>query len=131
ASRGALCTLHHKIFDRGAYTVPQDGVLLVSDQAHGTTGFSEALMCHHGKPVRGPQRREGRPAPVGLEWHTREVFKGAVREGLGRSGWVWNRTPPPPASRSRHHRSKAPVRPRPFQPLHAASDHVYSLKCFC
>jgi putative restriction endonuclease len=78
----ALCTLHHKTFDLGAFTVHRDGVLLVSDQAHGTTGFSEVLMCHHGKPVRGPQRREWRPAPVSLEWHTREVFKGSARERL-------------------------------------------------
>ena len=34
----ALCVLHHKTFDLGAFTVRPDGVLLVSDQAHGTEG---------------------------------------------------------------------------------------------
>jgi putative restriction endonuclease len=54
----ALCVLHHKMLDLGAFTVSGDGVLLVSDQAHGTEGFQEALMRHHGKPVRPPQRQE-------------------------------------------------------------------------
>jgi putative restriction endonuclease len=76
----ALCVLHHKTFDLGAFTVNKDGVLLVSDQAHGTEGFHEALMSHHGKPVRPPQRQQWRPAPASLDWHAREVFKGTARE---------------------------------------------------
>src|SRR5262249_26271630 len=39
----ALCVLHHKTFDLGAFTV-SDGVVLVSDRAHGTSGFHETLM---------------------------------------------------------------------------------------
>lgn len=75
----ALCVLHHKTFDLGAFTVNHDGVLLVSDQAHGTEGFKEALMSRHGKGIRPPQRQEWHPAPSSLEWHAREVFKGAAR----------------------------------------------------
>jgi putative restriction endonuclease len=76
----ALCVLHHKTFDLGAFTVNQDGVLFVSDQAHGTEGFHEALMSRHGKPVRPPQRQEWKPAPASLDWHAREVFKGSARD---------------------------------------------------
>jgi putative restriction endonuclease len=74
----ALCVLHHKTFDLGAFTVI-DGVLVVSDLANGTTGFHEALMAHHGKPIRPPQRADWRPAPDHLGWHGREVFKGEAR----------------------------------------------------
>src|SRR3954470_7505912 len=66
----ALCVLHHKTFDLGAFTVA-DGVLLVSDQANGTAGFQETLMGFHGKPVRQPQRPEWKPEPGHLEWHGR------------------------------------------------------------
>jgi hypothetical protein len=38
----APCSLHHKTFDLGAFTV-SDGILLVSDQANGTTGFHGML----------------------------------------------------------------------------------------
>jgi putative restriction endonuclease len=75
----ALCVLHHKTFDLGAFTVNHDGRLLVSDQAHGTDGFQEALMSRHGKPVRPPQRKEWKPIPSYLDWHAKEVFRGKAR----------------------------------------------------
>ncbi len=75
----ALCVLHHKTFDLGAFTFSPEGVLLVSDQAHGTAGFEEALLRHHGKSVRQPQRPEFKPEAIFLIWHGREVFKGAAR----------------------------------------------------
>lgn len=74
----ALCVLHHKTFDLGAFTV-ENGVLLVSDQANGTTGFQEALLAYHGKPIREAQRPEWKPVGQHLEWHGREVFKGEAR----------------------------------------------------
>jgi putative restriction endonuclease len=69
----ALCVLHHKTFDLGAFTVA-DGVLLVSDQANGTTGFQETLMGYHGKPILPPQRPDWKPGSGHVEWHGREVF---------------------------------------------------------
>jgi putative restriction endonuclease len=74
----ALCVLHHKTFDLGAFTVA-GGVLLVSDRANGTTGFQESLVAYHGRPIRPPQRPDWRPAPDHLGWHGREVFKGEAR----------------------------------------------------
>jgi putative restriction endonuclease len=74
----ALCVLHHKTFDLGAFTV-REGVVLVSDRAHGTAGFEEWLLAHHGRAVREPQRADWRPEPAHLEWHGREVFKGEPR----------------------------------------------------
>src|SRR5262249_31175179 len=75
----ALCVLHHKLFDLGAFTLEPGGCLLVSEQAHGNAGFEESLMRHHGGLVRRPQRPEWHPDPEYLTWHGREVFKGAAR----------------------------------------------------
>jgi putative restriction endonuclease len=75
----ALCVLHHKTFDLGAFTVSPTGVILVSDQANGTEGFEASLMRHHATRVRPPQRPEWQPAPRHLEWHEKEVFKGNAR----------------------------------------------------
>jgi putative restriction endonuclease len=74
----ALCVMHHKTFDLGAFTVT-DGVLLVSDLMNGTSGFQETLLAFHGKPVRQPQRPDWTPEPHHLAWHGREVFKGEAR----------------------------------------------------
>jgi putative restriction endonuclease len=75
----ALCVLHHKTFDLGVFTLGPGGMLLVSDQAHGTAGFHEALLRYHGKPVAPPQRPEWCPEPAFLDWHGREVFRGVAR----------------------------------------------------
>jgi putative restriction endonuclease len=75
----ALCALHHKVFDFGAFTLDDGGVLLVSDEANGGSGFAELLLRHHGQAVRPPQRPEHRPAPPFLAWHRKEVFRGQPR----------------------------------------------------
>ena len=41
------------------------------------------MMSRHRKVIRPPQRQEWKPAPASLDWHAREVFKGAARERLG------------------------------------------------
>jgi putative restriction endonuclease len=75
----ALCVLHHKIFDLGAFTVRPDRVVLVSDRVNGSTRLHEYLLAYHGRPIREPQRPEHRPDKDHLEWHAREVFRGAPR----------------------------------------------------
>ena len=78
----ALCVLHHKTFDLGAFTVEPRGpgdVLLVSDQAHGSAGMQEGLLRVHGQVIRPPQRPEHRPRAEYLAWHRAEVFKGEPR----------------------------------------------------
>jgi putative restriction endonuclease len=70
--------LHYKTLDLGAFTI-SEGILLVSDQAHGTSGFRESLMAHHGGLVREPQKPDWRPESKHLAWHRRELFKGNPR----------------------------------------------------
>ncbi len=76
----ALCSLHHKAFDLGAFTIDSDRVLVVSEQAHGQRGFTEWLLTFHGQPVRPPLREAYSPAADYLEWHERQVFKRPPRE---------------------------------------------------
>lgn len=71
----ALCSLHHKAFDLGAFTVHPDRRLLVSELVHGQRGFDDWLLKFHGKPIRAPQRKAYFPAEPYLAWHQREVFK--------------------------------------------------------
>jgi putative restriction endonuclease len=75
----ALCTLHHKMLDRGALTVSLERRVLVSEHAHGTSGFDEWLMAFHGRPMRVPQRPDYQPRDEFLKWHAREVFRSPSR----------------------------------------------------
>ena len=76
----ALCSLHHKLFDRGAFTLSQQLEILVSDDAHGSVGFQEWLKNFHGEKIKLPQRQRYYPEVKFIGWHVREVFQGDYRE---------------------------------------------------
>ena len=70
-----LCVLHPKLFDRGAFSLAKDGRGLAPEQAHGTGGFEESLLRHHGKEARRTRRPAWQPHGDCLDWHGREVFR--------------------------------------------------------
>ena len=76
----ALCSLHHKLFDRGAFSLDTDRRLIVSESAHGNESFDEWLMRFHGTVIHSPQRNSYTPLDDFTEWHISEVFKGNPRE---------------------------------------------------
>ena len=76
----ALCSLHHKLFDRGAFALSVHLEVLVSDDAYGTVGFQEWLMRFHEQKINFPQRESYYPHENFIGWHVREVFKGDYRE---------------------------------------------------
>lgn len=79
----ALCALHHKLFDRGVFTITEDRQMLVAEEANGTQGLEDWLMKFHGKQVRSPIRPAYRPKVSFMEWHRREVFRGPARYYAG------------------------------------------------
>ena len=75
----ALCSLHHKLFDRGAFALSKQLEIRVSKDAHGSVGFEEWLMRFHGEKINFPQRQSFYPNASFIGWHFREVFKGNYR----------------------------------------------------
>lgn len=75
----ALCTMHHKLFDKGAFTFNSDFTFHVSEYIHGEKGLNEWLMNYHGNTIKRPQRPTYFPEKSYLNWHMREVFKGPSR----------------------------------------------------
>ena len=76
----ALCSLHHKLFDRGAFTLSREREICVSGHVRGTVGLEEWLMKFHGEQINFPQMISDYPAVEYLDWHVRAVFKGKPRE---------------------------------------------------
>ena len=71
----SLCSLHHKLFDYGAFTVLPDFSVFVSESAKGQ-GVDEALGQYHSKGLLAvPADNNNRPADTHLSWHHREVFR--------------------------------------------------------
>ena len=71
------------MLDLGAFTLSNEFVLLVSEQAHGRGGFDEWLMRFHAQRLRSPVRLEYQPAEEFLDWHAKQVFKHPPREVHG------------------------------------------------
>jgi putative restriction endonuclease len=75
----ALCSLHHKLFDRGVFTLNDSMLFQVAENAHGTAGMDEWLMRYHGQEIRKPQSPDYYPENIFINWHVKEVFRGPAR----------------------------------------------------
>ena len=76
----ALCSMHHRFFDRGVFTLSSEFKVLVSEFANGNVGLDEWLKRFHDKEINFPQRQTYYPDEIYLGWHFKEVFKGPYRE---------------------------------------------------
>ncbi|GAA1843436.1 phosphorothioated DNA-binding restriction endonuclease [Asanoa iriomotensis] len=76
----ALCTLHHKLFDRGVLGIDTNLRLCVSTVFTARTPAGRAVYDLHDQRLHG---RPGtpHPAPAHLEWHRDQVFKGQPLTG--------------------------------------------------
>jgi putative restriction endonuclease len=79
----ALCAMHHKLFDRGVFTIAPTRQLIVAEEAHGANGFEEWLMRYHGKQISSPIHPDYQPKDSYMNWHFREVFRGPERYQVG------------------------------------------------
>lgn len=72
----SLCALHHKLFDKGAFTLGASLELVASqDLAGDEEALDRWVLRHHGAPIRPPQQDAYLPQPEYLAWHRREVFR--------------------------------------------------------
>ncbi len=73
----SLCALHHRLFDKGAFTLSLDRKVIVTKSATGR-GLNSSLGKFDAKPIILPTRTEEWPDPIFLKWHSREVFDPSV-----------------------------------------------------
>jgi putative restriction endonuclease len=76
-----LCSLHHKIFDLGAFTVLPNTFTLVFSQHMAMSDATKAqLLSHHGAGMILPQSERFYPDRERLDWHAKQVFKSPGRD---------------------------------------------------
>ena len=73
----ALCSLHHKLFDRGALGLDDDHRVQVSTLFTARTESAKAVYDLHDRPLR-PRRGTPLPAAEHITWHSTQVFKGSA-----------------------------------------------------
>lgn len=70
----ALCSLHHKLFDSGVFTLESNLEVVVSEPFQGN-GVDAALRRFHGTKLRAPPKETDLiPSAEYLEWHRTQVF---------------------------------------------------------
>jgi len=75
-----LCSLHHKLFDKGVLGVGDDHRVLVSQRFVGhSPAAREHVIALAGRPLIGPQPGARPVAAVHRNWHIRQVFHGEPR----------------------------------------------------
>jgi putative restriction endonuclease len=72
----ALCSLHHKLFDRGMLGLDDDHAVVVSQRFSARTPIGRTVYDLHGQRLRP---RRGTPLPAGrhVDWHRAQVFRGS------------------------------------------------------
>lgn len=75
-----LCSLHHRLFDKGVLGIVPSGKILVSRHFVGTTETSKKMVNElNGRTASPPQPGFARPDVRNIDWHTRQVFRGPAR----------------------------------------------------
>jgi putative restriction endonuclease len=75
----ALCSMHHKLYDLGVFTINTEHNIIVSQNAHGTQGLEDWLLRYHSQKLTRPIQNSYTPELEFLDWNVREVFKGTGR----------------------------------------------------
>ena len=73
----ALCSLHHKLFDRGALGLTSEHRIQVSGHFSARTDEARRVYDLHDRALR-PRPGTALPAAPYVEWHTHQVFKGVA-----------------------------------------------------
>ena len=73
----ALCALHHKLFDRGVFTLSDQLNIKVSEQVdRASAGFEEWVAQFDNRDIHFPSEPTYYPREDFTEWHRKQVFKG-------------------------------------------------------
>jgi len=77
----ALCSLHHKIFDLGAFAIlPETYQMVFSQHLNASDETALRTLAYHGAGLILPQSTEYLPRPEFLAWHQKQVFKNPARQ---------------------------------------------------
>ena len=76
----ALCSLHHKLFDRGMLGLDDELSVVVSQRFSARTAAGRSLYDLHGHRLR-PRRGTPLPAEQHVAWHREQVFQGQALAG--------------------------------------------------
>jgi putative restriction endonuclease len=76
----ACCSIHHQAFDRGAISISDEQVILVSSRVYGNEASHALFGALSRSPLRAPNRKSAAPKRDFLGWHREQVFRGEAHD---------------------------------------------------
>ena len=74
----AMCALHHKLFDRGAFSLSESLKIEISNRVNGSVGHMDYLTRFNSISITPPNILDAKPDLRFIRWHREEVFHGPV-----------------------------------------------------
>jgi putative restriction endonuclease len=71
----ALCSIHHKAFDKGSLGVDENMRVQISSAVNGNSVVSRFFWDFAGAQIHLPLQKENYPQDSYIEWHIREIFR--------------------------------------------------------
>ncbi|EKY3999644.1 HNH endonuclease, partial [Enterobacter roggenkampii] len=71
----ALCSIHHKAFDKGSLGVDENMRVQISSAVNGNSVVSRFFWDFAGTQIHLPLQKENYPQANYIEWHIREIFR--------------------------------------------------------
>lgn len=75
----SLCALHHRLFDRGAFTLSDDQTIIVSSHAKGV-GWKNVLGKFNKSQVIPPKSDDDAPKMEYIQWHREQIFRESFKQ---------------------------------------------------
>lgn len=75
----ALCSIHHKLFDLGVFSLTPVLSIAVSDLLNRSAETNDLMLRHHAQALRGPRPDKAPVAETFRDWHWQQVFKKPAR----------------------------------------------------
>ena len=76
----ALCVLHHKLYDLGAFTIDVDGETIICSEELSDGERSDWILDFHKKKLKKPQSERYYPNKEFIRWHRETIFKEPKRD---------------------------------------------------
>lgn len=70
-----LCAVHHKAYDKGAFSITEDFKVKLSDSLNGGEQAQRLFFDFENKLILLPKKDKWMPNVGHLKWHQKEVFK--------------------------------------------------------
>ncbi len=71
----AMCSTHHKSFDRGVFTISENFEIILSKNAYGGETFKALFIEKNKNPISLPANESDMPDAEFLNWHKENIFR--------------------------------------------------------